>query len=141
MNDPIQALLATGVPVGGELAPTSRYRDVGTEAVVEVGVGGADRPILCYRRRLCPQPASDQAAGRPVEAVEPGERLDRIAARRVGDPALWWRIADVNGAIDPLGLVETPDLEPLQPPAGQPPRHVPIPPRRILLIPTGVQDG
>lgn len=119
MNDPIQALLAAGVPVGGELPPTSRYRDIQTAVLT----GDGDHPIVFFRRRLCPQPdATAQSRG---HLLAHGDRLDQVAARRLGDPALWWRIADANGAIDPQALVEEPELDPL-------------PPRRVLRIPTGV---
>jgi nucleoid-associated protein YgaU len=34
------------------------------------------------------------------------DRLDLIAARTLGDPLLFWRIADANLALDPFDLVE-----------------------------------
>lgn len=36
--------------------------------------------------------------------VQPGETLDRIAARYYGQPAGWRRIAEANGVVDPLQL-------------------------------------
>ncbi len=35
------------------------------------------------------------------------ERLDNIAAKFLGDPELFWRIADANGAMRPEDLVRT----------------------------------
>jgi hypothetical protein len=37
--------------------------------------------------------------------VEPGDRLDLLAAQHIGDPAAAWRIADANTALDPDELV------------------------------------
>ena len=36
-----------------------------------------------------------------------GERLDNIAAQYLGDPTLFWRLADANGAMRPEELTET----------------------------------
>jgi hypothetical protein len=36
--------------------------------------------------------------------VRPGERLDLIAARTLGDPLQFWQICDANDAMDPFGL-------------------------------------
>jgi nucleoid-associated protein YgaU len=38
--------------------------------------------------------------------VAEGERLDQIAAQRLGDPEQWWRIADANDALVPAELEE-----------------------------------
>ncbi len=34
----------------------------------------------------------------------PGDRLDTIAARTLGDPLLFWRLADASGAMNPDDL-------------------------------------
>ena len=36
-----------------------------------------------------------------------GDRIDRIAAATLGDPLLWWRLADTNRAFDPADLTAT----------------------------------
>lgn len=36
-----------------------------------------------------------------------GERLDQVAAKYLGDPEAFWRIADANGAMRPQALTET----------------------------------
>ncbi len=36
-----------------------------------------------------------------------GERLDNIAATFLGDPELFWRLADANRAMQPEELVQT----------------------------------
>jgi hypothetical protein len=33
--------------------------------------------------------------------LDGSERLDQLAARSYGDPALWWRIADASGQGEP----------------------------------------
>ena len=35
-----------------------------------------------------------------------GHRIDTMAAQQIGDPDLWWRIADANGALRPAELTE-----------------------------------
>jgi len=37
--------------------------------------------------------------------IEPGDRLDLLAAQYIGDPTAGWRIADANTALDPDELV------------------------------------
>ncbi len=36
-----------------------------------------------------------------MHAVQQGDRIDVIAARYLGDPLLYWRIADANLAVRP----------------------------------------
>ena len=64
---------------------------------------GADgTPIAYLRRRFVPAPERFATIGRYV--LRPGERLDNVAATALGDPLLWWRIADANGALEPAAL-------------------------------------
>jgi nucleoid-associated protein YgaU len=37
--------------------------------------------------------------------VKQSDRLDLIAARTLGDPLLFWRIADANDAMNPFDLL------------------------------------
>jgi hypothetical protein len=57
-------------------------------------------------RRFLPQPA--RLPGRRLATVTQGERLDTLTARSLGNPQLFWRIADANGALDPFALVSVP---------------------------------
>jgi hypothetical protein len=41
-------------------------------------------------------------------AVTAGDRLDRIAAKVIGDPEQFWRICDANNAMNPSDLTSTP---------------------------------
>jgi hypothetical protein len=63
------------------------------------------RTVAYARRRFLPP----RAGLRPLalEAVRPGDRLDLIAARTIGDPEQAWRICDANDALDPDALLRT----------------------------------
>ncbi len=82
------------------LPPTSRY------ANVDIGeTTAADGTVVRYfRRRFIVAP--EQLALVRLHPVASGERLDLIAANELGDPELWWQVADANGAIRPAELVE-----------------------------------
>ena len=99
--NPLEALLAAS----GETAafpPNSRYH--GLERAVW---RGEDRRTALYiRRRFVPSP--ERFSTQSVHGVSDGERLDHVAARRLGDPELFWRICDANGAMKPWELTETP---------------------------------
>jgi hypothetical protein len=56
------------------------------------------------RRRFVPSP---ERFGLVQEhRVTSGERLDHIAANYFGDPELFWRVCDANGALKPEELEE-----------------------------------
>jgi nucleoid-associated protein YgaU len=79
---------------------TSRY------AAVEVAhlelPDGATIPYL--RRRFVPAP--ERFAALEEHTVTQGERLDHIAAARLGDPERFWLICDANRAVRPTELLE-----------------------------------
>ncbi|HYN19753.1 MAG TPA: hypothetical protein VE078_02255, partial [Thermoanaerobaculia bacterium] len=64
------------------------------------------RPVAYKRRRFLPQP-TDLTVLDDVQVIQ-GDRLDLIAARELGDPELFWRIADAHYALDPFELTEEP---------------------------------
>ena len=100
-NDPIQALLAQTSLQRNLFSATSRYYGVDTETLTE-----ADGTIIVYlKRRFLPSTDSFQLL--QLHTVTQRERLDNIAAKFLGDPELFWRIADANGAMRPEELVET----------------------------------
>jgi hypothetical protein len=99
--DPLQELLAAGALPKTSFPPTSRYADIDVTAY-DPGDGRAPIPYL--RRRLCPAPARF-ALLYEVMIVE-GDRRDLLAARHVGDPELWWRLADANASVDPRELTD-----------------------------------
>jgi hypothetical protein len=81
--------------------PTSRY------AGLEIAKIVVDGETLSYvRRRIVPLPERLAIIGE--HTVMQGERLDHISARYLGDPELFWRVADANRATRPEDLTETP---------------------------------
>ena len=79
-------------------AGNSRYQGIETTTIT-----GADGRMVSYvRRRFLPQPG--QLAQVHQHVVAQGDRLDVIAARYLGDPELFWRICDANGAMRPEDL-------------------------------------
>jgi hypothetical protein len=38
----------------------------------------------------------------------PGDRPDQLTARTLGDPTVFWRVADANAVMDPHELVHEP---------------------------------
>jgi nucleoid-associated protein YgaU len=100
-NDPLQALLASGAVETGPFAANSRYRGVALAQMKR-----ADGTVLVYlRRRFVPRPSAFATLG--SYQVQQGDRCDSIAARLLGDPQLWWRLADANRTIDPRELTAT----------------------------------
>jgi hypothetical protein len=78
--------------------PNSRYLGVATTVFVTPdGVA-----IAHLERRFLPDPSVFVVAG--LHTVEQGDRLDNIAAQSFGDPELFWRICDANGAVRPEEL-------------------------------------
>jgi hypothetical protein len=79
--------------------PTSRYANLET-ASIELG----GTIVVYVRRRFVPLPGSGTVIAE--HTVVQAERLDHIAARYLGDPELFWRIADANRAMRPDALIE-----------------------------------
>jgi hypothetical protein len=61
--------------------------------------------VAYLRRRFLPSP--ERFAILQEHLVTEGERLDNIAAKYMGDPEAFWRIADANAAMRPEELTET----------------------------------
>jgi hypothetical protein len=100
-TDPIQAMLAQASLQRNLFTSTSRYYGMDTETLTT-----ADGTIIIYlKRRFLPSLDSFQLL--QEHTVTQGERLDNIAAKFLGDPELFWRIADANGAMRPEDLVQT----------------------------------
>jgi hypothetical protein len=82
-------------------APNSRYLGIATGAFV-----APDGTNIAYvRRRFLPPPA--QLVPLQQFSVVQGDRLDVLAAKYLGDPQLFWRICDANGAMRPEDLTAT----------------------------------
>jgi hypothetical protein len=98
--NPVQAILAQTSLKTTLFAPNSRYYGLGTMTIMQKG-----RPVAYLLRRFVPPPERFQLLQQ--HTVMQGERLDNIAAQYLGDPTLFWRLCDANGAMRPAELVET----------------------------------
>jgi len=61
---------------------------------------GDGRSIGYLAPRIAPRVADMSIAGHIDR--RPSDRVDRLAARALSDPRLFWRVCDANGALDPL---------------------------------------
>lgn len=93
MTSAMQTLLQFAGVKPSLFAPTSRYSGIDTATITAPG----GRPVTYIRRRIIPQP--EELAQVQQHTVAQGERLDVIAAQYLGDPELFWRICDGNGAM------------------------------------------
>lgn len=76
----------------------SRYHQVPT-AIYETEDG---RHVAYLRRRSLPQGEAMPLLS--VVRIAPGDRLDRIAARTLGDAEQFWQICDANDCLNPFDL-------------------------------------
>ncbi|MGO9991360.1 MAG: LysM domain-containing protein [Steroidobacteraceae bacterium] len=101
MSDMLNALIAAGALPQTSYGTSSRYYGL---PVVELKM--PDGSVIRYvRRRFIPQLANFPTLA--VHQVQQGDRIDLVSARYLGDPLLYWRIADANLAVapsDPLVL-------------------------------------
>jgi hypothetical protein len=86
-------------------SPTSRYVDVPTAIFTLTAPDGSQRTVTYVRRRLLPRPADHTLL--TEHPVAPGERLDHIAGRYLGDPTQFWRICDGTDVLRPADLEQT----------------------------------
>lgn len=102
-TDPIQMLIDAGAIPSDPFDPLSRYRGV----ALGLFERSAGQPPLAYvRRRFIPQPQQITTA---MEAtVAAWDRPDLLATRTLGNPLLYWRIADANAVTDPFELTDRP---------------------------------
>lgn len=102
MTDPVQLLIDAGAIPSTPFGAQSRYSGVPL-AVYERRPGDAGQVYV--RRRFIPAPSTLTIAVRHVVAAL--ERPDTLAAKHLGDPLLYWRIADANAVVDPNELTDT----------------------------------
>jgi hypothetical protein len=93
----LQALLQFAGLQPALFAPNSRYTGIDQ---AQLKTGG--RTVAYLRRRFVPQPG--RLSQVQQHTTRQGERLDHIAARYFGDPELFWRLCDANGALRPSEL-------------------------------------
>ena len=102
MSDPLKALLDAGVLDTSSFPANSRYHGVAVTMLEQKN----QQPIAYLKRRFVPPPENFSVV-QEYTAVQ-GDRLDNLAARYLGDPELYWRLCDANGAVRPDELTETP---------------------------------
>jgi hypothetical protein len=102
MDNALAAIIQSAAGTGAPTNPNSRYFGDTVEQMT-----AADGTVIAYlSRRLIPQPSLyPQTQNYTVVA---GDRLDNLAARFLGDPILFWMIADANGAQFPDDLTAVP---------------------------------
>lgn len=101
MTDMLSALIAAGALPETSYGANSRY--YGLPVLEWTAPDG--RLIRYVNRRFIPRPAL--FATLVTHNAQQGDRIDVLAARYLGDPLLYWRIADANLAVrpdDPLVL-------------------------------------
>ena len=99
--DPVKALLAQTSLQRNLFTATSRYYGIGTNTL-----RSADGTVIVYLTRRFLPPA-DRFQLIQEHSVTQGERLDNLADTFLGDPELFWRLADANRAMKPEELVQT----------------------------------
>ncbi|HWE85320.1 MAG TPA: LysM domain-containing protein [Terracidiphilus sp.] len=102
MDNALAALVQSGVGTGAPTNPSSRYYGSGVEQMTL-----ANGTVVSYlARRIIPKMSLyTQTQNYTVVA---GDRLDNLAARFLGDPILFWMIAEANGAEDANELTAEP---------------------------------
>jgi nucleoid-associated protein YgaU len=95
MSDLLNALIAAGALPQTSYGTSSRYYGL---PVLELPA--PDGSVIRYvGRRFIPR--TDSFPTLVVHRVQQGDRIDLLAARYLGDPLLYWRIADANLAVQP----------------------------------------
>ncbi len=101
MKDPVQLLIDAGAIPSAPFVPQSRYSGVRL-ALLQLRSGES---VVYVRRRFIPAPNTCVIAARHVAAAM--DRPDSLAAKYLGDPLLYWCIADANAVVDPNELTDT----------------------------------
>jgi hypothetical protein len=83
---------------------TSRYARLPVATYVLVAPSGSQSEIRYVTRRFLPAPDTTGLLAEHV--VAPGERLDILAARYLGDATQFWRLCDAAGVLVPDELEE-----------------------------------
>jgi hypothetical protein len=102
MTDPVQLLIDAGAIPSSPFEPQSRYSGVQLAVLQR----HPDDPKLVYvKRRFIPAPGTLAVVAWHV--VSAMDRPDLLGAKHLGDPLLYWRIADANAVVDPNELTGT----------------------------------
>jgi len=98
MTTPAQAIFQFAGLRASLFPPNSRYQGIATGSLVTP----SGQIVTYLRRRFVP--GADLFAVIQQHSVAQGERLDTLAAAFLGDPELFWRLCDANGAMRPEEL-------------------------------------
>jgi hypothetical protein len=113
-TDPLQQLIDAGAIPSNPFPANSRYDGV----PLALYTPNAEEPGIPYvLRRFIPQRREIAIVAEHI--VQAAERPDLLAAQVLGDPELYWRLADANVVTDPFELTDTPGVRVVLPlPAG-----------------------
>lgn len=81
---------------------TSRYKNLEIAQTSITAKDGTTRTVKYVRRRFLPKSAGVIVVQEHI--VNDGDRLDNITAIHIGDPTQFWRVADLNTAMNPFDL-------------------------------------
>ncbi len=101
-TDPIQLLIDAGAIPSAPFDAASRYSGVAIK-LHQPRAGQAG--VAFVGRRFIPPPSSIGVAARFV--VAGSDRPDTVAAKTLGEPLLYWRLADANAVLSPAKLTDT----------------------------------
>lgn len=102
MTDLVQLLIDAGAIPSTPFVAQSRYNGVQLSVLQR----RPDDPGVVYvRRRFIPAPGTLTVVARHV--ISALDRPDLLGAMHLGDPLLYWRIADANAVVDPNELTDT----------------------------------
>ncbi len=96
--------------------PGSRY--AGQPIAVYVDADGRPRAYVTLREVPAARVVRPED---PIHIVAANDRLDRVTWQHLGDPELFWRVCDANGALQPdelTSIVGRRLVVPLDPRAG-----------------------
>jgi nucleoid-associated protein YgaU len=100
-TDPVQLLIDAGAIPSNPFGPASRYYNVRVGRYVK---RPGDPGVNYVLRRFIPQQRDISIVAQHI--VQGGERPELVAAQTLGDPELYWRLADANAVTDPFELNE-----------------------------------
>lgn len=101
-TDPVQLLIDAGAIPSNPFGQNSRYYKAPMGRYVR---GPGDPGVAYVLRRFVPQRRDIVIAAEHI--VKSGERPELLAAQKLGDPELYWRLADANVVTDPFELTDT----------------------------------
>jgi hypothetical protein len=102
MSDPVQLLIDAGAIPQLPFDEHSRYRGVGLALLPQAA---GEPPIAYVKRRFIAQRRDIAIAAEVI--VHAGARPDLLAAQTLGEPLLYWRLADANAVAEVNDLTAT----------------------------------